>query len=358
MVDSAQLLADYVEHGSESAFRELVNCFLPLVYSVATRLVDGDGHLAEDMAQTVLVDLAHAARTLPKDVMLGGWLHRHTCFVAAKTMRAERRRHLRERQAVEMNELHEDSEGHLASLAPLLDEAINRLGADDRAAILLRFFEERDFRSIGKALGSTEDAARMRVNRALAKLHLLLRRRGVAISAAALTATLASQAVSAAPAALAVSISTAAFTSAKAASGTFDGLIPAPVKSLRPPNLILSSYYSESRMPQVDFSARLTLAAVEAASPAKLTAELPAHIHVRDARYAELGTTEPVYYKSSSGKVLAIASIKRTEDYRDSLARSSPQAKNTSTLIPSVALALAAIVVIVLFAVVRRCRSG
>src|SRR6266581_2861148 len=105
MTDNQPLLAEYVQTGSETAFRELVSRYLGLVYSAAVRLVNGDTHLAEDVSQTVFADLARLARTLSRDVMLGGWLHRHTCFVAANTMRGERRRRSRERQAVEMNAL-------------------------------------------------------------------------------------------------------------------------------------------------------------------------------------------------------------------------------------------------------------
>jgi len=48
MTDSQRLLADYVETGSETAFRELVLSYINLVYSAAVRLVDGDTHLAEE----------------------------------------------------------------------------------------------------------------------------------------------------------------------------------------------------------------------------------------------------------------------------------------------------------------------
>jgi len=69
--------------------------------------------------------------------------------------------------------------GRITRVAPILDEAIDELGEKDRTAILLRFFEQHDFRSVGQALGVNEDAARMRVNRALEKLQDLIKPRGV-----------------------------------------------------------------------------------------------------------------------------------------------------------------------------------
>src|SRR6185503_19239334 len=204
MTDSQQLLADYAAHGSETAFRELVSRYLNLVYSTALRLVGGNRQLAEDVSQTVFINLAKKASTLPASVMLGGWLHQHTFHVATKTMRSEWRRQSREREAVEMNMLQDDSTWR--QLAPLIDEAITELPSEDRSAILLRFFEQLDFRAVGKSLGSSEDAARMRVNRALEKLEALLKRRGVALSATGLGSALAAQAVTAAPAGLALTV--------------------------------------------------------------------------------------------------------------------------------------------------------
>ena len=220
MTDTQRLLADYVTNRSEPAFRELVTRYLNLVYSTAVRLVGGDTHRAQDVAQTVFVDLARKAPGLSRDVMLGGWLHRHTCFVASKIMRGERRRQFRERQAVEMNALQDHSDANLAEIAPLLDEAINQLGAQDRTAILLRFFEQRDLRAVGEALGSTENAAQKRVTRALEELRALLKRRGVASSAAALGTVLASEAVSAAPVGLAATVSSAALAGAAVGTAT------------------------------------------------------------------------------------------------------------------------------------------
>ena len=220
MTDSHKLLVEYARNGSESAFRELVSRYTSLVYSTALRLVGGDAHLAEDIAQTVFIDLASRSRTLSTEVMLGGWLHQHTYHVATKTMRGERRRKSREHEAVEMNTLQDGSGADWLQVAPILDEAITQLESEDRTAILLRFFEQLDFGSVGEELGSSEDAARMRVNRALEKLHTLLTHRGVTLSATALGTVLATEAVTASPAGLAATISSAALQVGTTITGT------------------------------------------------------------------------------------------------------------------------------------------
>lgn len=207
MTETRRLLREYVEGGSESAFRELVERYIDLVYSTALRLVAGDSHRAEDVAQMVFVRLTHNAKTLDTEVSLGGWLHRATCHVATTLMRGERRRQIRERQAVEMNALNEEADSNLVNVLPMLDEVINELGNEDREAIMLRFFEQHSFRAVGEIVGSSEDAARMRVNRALEKLQGLLRARGVAVvSVGALTTVLGTKVVSAAPVGLAATV--------------------------------------------------------------------------------------------------------------------------------------------------------
>ena len=109
MTDDAQLLRQYTEERSEPAFGELVARHIDLVFSAAIRIVGGDRHLAQDVTQTVFADLARKARSLPRELLLAGWLYRHTCFTAAKAVRAERRRQLREKSAMEMNALHDDT---------------------------------------------------------------------------------------------------------------------------------------------------------------------------------------------------------------------------------------------------------
>ncbi len=209
MNDSRLLFEEYAQRRSEKAFRELVDRYVNMVHSTACRLVNGDSHLAEDITQTVFLNLARNAGAIAREAVVGGWLHQNTCFVAANTIRGNRRRQNREQQAVELIAMQNNSSADLARVAGILDDAINHLGPEDRTAIMLRFFEQRDFRSVGQALGTNEDAARMRVNRALEKLHTLLTQRGAALTCAALGAALAAETVKAAPVGLSASVAAA-----------------------------------------------------------------------------------------------------------------------------------------------------
>ena len=219
MNDDAQLLRCYVEEGSESAFGELVSRHIDLVYSAALRLVGGDAHLAQDVTQSVFADLARKARSLSNRQVLTGWLYQATRYAAAKAVRTERRRAIREKESVAMQEPSSDAKWE--QLSPLLDEAMGRLGAKDRDAVLLRYFERKELRAVGDVLGTSEEAARKRVGRALARLRRFLMRRGVTLPATALAAALAGNAVQAAPAALAGAISAAVVAGAAAAGSAF-----------------------------------------------------------------------------------------------------------------------------------------
>src|SRR3989441_3593961 len=89
MNDDAQLLRRYAEAGSESAFSELVSQHIDLVYSAALRQLNGDTHLAQDVAQTVFADLARKARTVSRHGVLTGWLYQATRYAASKVVRTE-----------------------------------------------------------------------------------------------------------------------------------------------------------------------------------------------------------------------------------------------------------------------------
>jgi RNA polymerase sigma factor (sigma-70 family) len=209
----AQLLREYAESGSESAFTELVARHTDLVYSAALRQVPSSD-LACDVAQNVFTSLARGARTLAgklnPDASLAGWLCRCTRNLALNLRRDDFRRHSRERQAMENLHPSPETAPDWDRLRPILDEAISGLNEADHDALVLRFFKNLDLRSVGLALGVSDDTAQKRVSRALEKLRDHLAHHGITTTGAALAMAISANAVQAAPVGLAATISTAA----------------------------------------------------------------------------------------------------------------------------------------------------
>ena len=223
MKDDAALLRSYATKGSQDAFAELVRRHLALVYHSALRLADGDRHRAEDIAQLVFTDLARKADALSRRPLLVSWLHTSTRYAACHVRRTELRRQARE-EAFAMNEtdLAPELPANWQELRPLIDDALQSLGERDRAAVLLRFFENRTYAELGAELSLSEDAARVRVNRAHEKLRAALARRGLASTASALGLALVQPALAGVPSGLASHITTVSL--ASAASATFVGV--------------------------------------------------------------------------------------------------------------------------------------
>jgi RNA polymerase sigma factor (sigma-70 family) len=228
-----QLLAEYAEHGSERAFRELVERRINLVHSAALREAGGNVSLAEDITQAVFAELASHARKLVAHPALSGWLYTCVRRMTANLRRAEARRQRREQEAVTMNELlAPDPANHLwQEVRPVLDDVMHELDEEDRTAVVMRFFEGRSFKEVGTALGLTENAANMRVERSLEKLHGLLSRRGINSTKATLAAALMAAAVGSAPSALAASVAAGALATA-AAQGLTPGAVLARLLAL------------------------------------------------------------------------------------------------------------------------------
>src|SRR5688572_20102998 len=96
MIDDVVLLEAYAAKGDETAFQQLVDRYLPMVYSAALRQMAGDEDLAKDVAQEVFHDLARKSKGLTSRYVMAGWLYRATRFAAAKAVRRETRRRARE----------------------------------------------------------------------------------------------------------------------------------------------------------------------------------------------------------------------------------------------------------------------
>jgi RNA polymerase sigma factor (sigma-70 family) len=202
------LLGQFSRDHSQDAFTALVQRHVNLVYSTALRHVRSR-ELAEEVAQSVFSDLARNAARLKAKTVLSAWLYQVTRGQAVDVVRRESRRQARERFAAEMTAVNATS-SDWTRIELLLDDAMESLNETDRAAVLLRYFENKPLREVGALLGASDDAAQKRVSRAVERLREFFSKRGVTASASGLVVLLSANAIQAAPAGLVAAISTTA----------------------------------------------------------------------------------------------------------------------------------------------------
>jgi RNA polymerase sigma factor (sigma-70 family) len=285
--DAQELLAVYVETGSNEAFAALVARYIDVVYSAALRQVHGNRHLAQDVTQAVIITLARKASKLRREAVLGSWLMVTTRYLALDALKAQARRARHERKAAQMAKSEQnkpdDPAADWEAMAPHLDAALASLSTRDRRAIILRYFEDRSVKEVGAALGISLDAAKQCVHRATLRLRSYFAARGAAVPAAAIGPAILAHATHAAPAGLAASAASAAIAAkASAIAAAIGGggsstkgmaivmaSVKAKVAAVAAVAVLLSGgaavAYKASRPPKEQI---VPLAAVKAAAPA------------------------------------------------------------------------------------------
>jgi RNA polymerase sigma factor (sigma-70 family) len=235
--DDLTLLREYARNNFEAAFATLVSRYVNLVYSVALRQVR-DPHLAEEITQAVFIILAHKANSLGDKTILSGWLCRTARYTSANALTIQWRRQQREQEAFMQSQLEDLSRQNEATaetwnqIAPLLDGAMEKLGQKDHDALVLRFFENKTFAEVGATLGASEDAAKMRVNRALEKLHRIFTKRKISSTTAIIAGEISTHSVQAAPVALAKSVTAVAIVKGSIAAASTITLVKGTMKMM------------------------------------------------------------------------------------------------------------------------------
>lgn len=201
------LLSRFVRSRDEPAFRAIVERHGAMVHGVAWRRTQ-DFALAQEITQTVFTILARKAGALCHEE-LAGWLHRAAFMVTRNACRKESRRlaALREFTTHMMEETNPDPAWQ--ELSPHLDEAMSCLSAGERQLVVMRYFEQRSYPEIASTTGKSEPTSRKQMQRALDRLGLHFRGRGIVTTGAALGVMLSTQV-------LCVPVSSAALTAAAA----------------------------------------------------------------------------------------------------------------------------------------------
>jgi RNA polymerase sigma factor (sigma-70 family) len=224
----AQLLTRYLREREESAFEAILRRHGAMVLGICRRIL-GDEHEAEDAFQAVFLVLVHKAASIMPRERLGCWLHGVAQRTARKARTARARWAARGRHAMTKPSASPDEETEWRDLQPILDEELAALAENYRLPIILCDLEGKSRKEAAEQLSWKEGTLSGRLARGRRLLAARLTRRGVVLSAAALTARLTSEALAVAPSpALLDSTSKAAFL---VAAGTLTG-VAAPVHAL------------------------------------------------------------------------------------------------------------------------------
>lgn len=182
------LLERFVVQHDHRAFDSLVQLHAPMVLAAARRIAP---KAAEDVAQIVFTELARRAGSLRRIQSLGAWLHRVTLSQARLAVRQEiRTRSKHAAYALAMNTMSVASADPMDEALPHLDAALGDLSAADRDLIFMRFHERLPFKVAADRLGKSEASLRQQASRAIDRLTLSLKKRGVVVPAGSLALVL------------------------------------------------------------------------------------------------------------------------------------------------------------------------
>lgn len=179
--DDVAVVAAMVD-GDGDALAELYRRYAGAVWAVARR-VCGDRTLAEDVTQTVFVDLwRRPQRFDPTRGALRPWLVAQAHARAVDTVRSEAARQRRQEREVRLApppSPEVEAEVHLAALSEGVRRAVARLNEDERRAIVLAYFGGHSYRETAEMLGEPEGTVKSRIRRALTGLRHALESEGL-----------------------------------------------------------------------------------------------------------------------------------------------------------------------------------
>jgi RNA polymerase sigma-70 factor (ECF subfamily) len=169
--------------GDADAFRSLVERHSHSLFRLAYRLT-GNEQDAEDVVQEAFLKAYRRLDQFESRANFGSWLYRIAANCAVDVLRARMRRDERpfthgagdEEDLVPLpaTDPGPDRMAQASELRRRIGVAMSRLSPLERAAFVLRHFEERSTREIGAALGLETSAVKQSVFRAVRKMRVAL----------------------------------------------------------------------------------------------------------------------------------------------------------------------------------------
>jgi RNA polymerase sigma factor (sigma-70 family) len=196
MLTERELIAQYVTSGSDEILEQIVSRYSKMVYSVCLRMLN-EKQAADDATQATFIAFTERGRSLKPDTQLSGWFYLTARNCARNIRREMTRRHRHEREAIQMTvePKNPPDSGPWGEIRPALDSAIAILPAEQRQAIILRYFSGLSEADAAREAGCPESTIHMRVARGVEKLRDYFQRRGTILTGVTLGALLADRSV-------------------------------------------------------------------------------------------------------------------------------------------------------------------
>jgi RNA polymerase sigma-70 factor, ECF subfamily len=173
-----------VASGEQAALAEIYRRYAGAVWAVARRVAN-DRSLAEDVSQTVFVDLwQRPGRFDPTRGRLRPWLIAQAHARAVDAVRSETaraRRQEREGRLAAPAPPDVEAEVHVAALSDEVRRAVESLDASEREAIMLSYFGGHSYRETAELLGAPEGTVKTRIRRGLTGLRRALEAQGLTL---------------------------------------------------------------------------------------------------------------------------------------------------------------------------------
>ncbi|MGE3804213.1 MAG: sigma-70 family RNA polymerase sigma factor, partial [Gemmataceae bacterium] len=211
-LSDGELLEQFVRRQDSAAFELLMQRHGPMVLNVCRKLLR-DPHDADDAYQAVFLVLVRRAASLEKRPYLGGWLYQVAQRTGLKARMLAARRHERHQPLDDQQAGSEVVSMHDADTHSVLSEELSRLPEKYRAPLVFCYLQGKSTEEAAQRMGCPRGTILWRLSRGRDLLRERLNRRGVALTATAVTAALTEQTASAGvPAALAESTARACLT--------------------------------------------------------------------------------------------------------------------------------------------------
>ena len=171
MISDSELIAEVLS-GAVDRYAELVRRYERSVRAAALSIV-GDQHAAEDLTQEVFVQAFQKLENLRTAGAFGPWLLK---IARRRAVRASRQRKpVLSLETVPCDAADSSREaiaegGEIGETQQRLLASINRLSAQERLAVTLKYFEGYSVLAIAEATGCTESAILKRLSRARERL--------------------------------------------------------------------------------------------------------------------------------------------------------------------------------------------